>query len=114
MRGSSAGLQLALIPYSSKLDPSFQTQWFLSDQVGQWNWQRWKSEEFDQLHAEGTATTDTATRQEIYVRMQQLLDESASCVWITHGRLFFAKQDWLQPALMANGRSWRYENFARA
>ncbi len=111
---ASAGLQLALIPYSSKLDPSFQTQWFLSDQVGQWNWQRWKSEEFDQLHAEGTATTDTATRQEIYVRMQQLLDESASCVWITHGRLFFAKQDWLQPALMANGRSWRYENFARA
>ena len=49
----SKDLELTIIPYSSKFDPSFQTQWFVSAQVGVWNWQRWKSEEFDKLHAEG-------------------------------------------------------------
>ncbi len=108
---ASKDLQLTLIPYSSKIDPSFQTQWFLSDQVSLWNWQRWASPEFDALHAEGAATMDPVRRQEIYVQMQELLDQSASCAWITHGRLFFAHPDWLSPAQMANGRNLRFEVF---
>jgi len=109
---ASAVLELALVPYSSKTDPGFQTQWFLSGQVGLWNWQRWQSEEFDRLHAEGNSTMDNARREEIYIRMQQLLDESATCVWITHGRHHFACRDWLSPALLTNPQTWQFENFA--
>ena len=35
--------------------------------------------------------------------MQQLLDESASCVWITHGVHDFAHAKWLSPAILPNG-----------
>ncbi len=110
----SKDLELTLIQYLSKFDPSFQTQWFLSAQVGLWNWQRWKSADFDRLHAEGLATTDTAKRAQIYIDMQKLLDESASCVWITHGRNFFIHADWLKPSLLPNAMNWQYEYFGEA
>lgn len=111
---ASKDLELSLIPYSSKFDPSFQTQWFLASQIGLWNWQRWNSPDFDKLHEEGLSTMDQAKRQEIYVKMQQLLDESASCVWITHGRNFFVHADWLNPVLLPNGKNWQFEFFSKA
>jgi peptide/nickel transport system substrate-binding protein len=100
---ASKDLELTLIPYSSKFDPSFQTQWFLSDQVGVWNWQRWKSPEFDKLHKEAASILDKAEREKKYIRMQQLLDESASCIWITHGVHVFGHAKWLKPAWVPNG-----------
>ncbi len=111
---ASKTVELALIPYSSKFDPSFQTQWFLSSQVGLWNWQRWKSPEFDKLHQEGQMTLDKAKRQEIYVKMQELLDQSATCIWITHGRNIFAHSSWLKPVLLPNGKNWQYSYFSKA
>ena len=111
---ASKDLELSLIPYSSKFDPSFQTQWFLASQIGLWNWQRWNSPEFDKLHQAGIETMDNAKRTEIYIKMQQLLDESASCIWITHGRNFFVNADWLKPVLLPNGKNWQFEFFAKA
>ena len=62
----SKDLELTIIPYSSKFDPSFQTQWFLSEQVGIWNWQRWRSPEFDKLHKEaGVDHRQRQAREEI-------------------------------------------------
>lgn len=111
---ASKDIELSLIPYSSKFDPSFQTQWFLASQIGLWNWQRWNSPDFDKLHVEGLSTMDQAKRQDIYVKMQQLLDESASCVWITHGRNFFVHADWLIPTVLPNGKNWQFEFFSKA
>lgn len=111
---ASKNLELSLIPYSSKFDPSFQTQWFLSSQVGLWNWQRWKSPEFDKLHQEGLETLDKKKREEIYIKMQELLDQSASCIWITHGRNLFVNASWLKPSLLPNGKDWQFEYFAKA
>ena len=110
----SKDLELTLIPYSSKFDPSFQTQWFVSSQVGVWNWQRWKNEEFDKLHAEANSITDNDKRQAMYVRMQELLDESASCIWITHGVRDFAYAKWLAPAVLPNGSNWQFRFFKEA
>ena len=110
----SKDLDLTLIPYSSKFDPSFQTQWFLSSQVGLWNWQRWKSPEFDKLHQEGVSTTDADKREKIYIEMQKLLDESASCIWITHGGKKYVHADWLKPMLLPNGSNWQYAFFTEA
>lgn len=106
-KDASKDLDLALIPYTSKFDPSFQTQWFLSSQVGVWNWQRWKSPEFDKLHEEAASTLDKKARQEKYVRMQQLLDESVSCIWITHGVHVFGHANWLKPSFLPNGVNWQ-------
>jgi len=110
--GSDPGL--TLIPYTPKFDPGFQTQWFLASQIGLWNWQRWNSPEFDKLHQEGLETLDKAKREEIYVKMQKLLDESASCIWITHGRNFFVDAAWLKPMFLPNGKDWQFEFFDKA
>ncbi|MDZ4312945.1 MAG: ABC transporter substrate-binding protein [Cypionkella sp.] len=104
-------LELTLITYASKFDPSFQTQWFLGSQVGVWNWQRWTSDEFDRLHTEAASMLDPLGRQEKYVRMQQLLDESASCIWITHGVHLYGHANWLTPSILPNGLDWQLRFF---
>jgi len=110
----SKDLELTIIPYASKTDPGFQTQWFVSSQVTIWNWQRWKNPEFDKLHAEAGSITDPAERAKKYIRMQQLLDESASCIWITHGVHDFAHAKSLVPAILPNGNNWQYRFFKPA
>ena len=58
--------------------------------------------------------TDNAKRAEKYIRMQQLLDESATCIWITHGVHDFAHAKWLSPAILPNGNNWQFRFFKEA
>ena len=46
-----------------------------------------------------------------FVRMQQLMDESAAFVWLTHDTLAFASRTWLRPALLPNGNDWQLPFF---
>ena len=105
------GLELSMQRFGGKVDPSFQTQWFTTDQIGSWNWQRWASPEFDQLNTEAAATTDTDERAAKYVEMQKLMDDSAAYVWLTHEVNIFGTKDWLKPAILPNGDDWQYNYF---
>ncbi len=111
---ASKDLELSLIKYNGKFDPGFQTQWFTSAQVGQWNWQRWKNAEFDALHEKGGVTVDPAEREKIYIEAQKLLDESAAFIWITHNLNAFASRKWLKPGVLPNGNNWLYTAFTEA
>ncbi len=111
---ASKDLELSLIKYNGKFDPGFQTQWFTSAQVGQWNWQRWKNAEFDALHEKGGVTVDPAEREKIYIAAQKLLDESAAFIWITHNLNAFASRKWLKPGALPNGNNWLYTAFTEA
>jgi peptide/nickel transport system substrate-binding protein len=86
------GLELELFSavYQMQPDPSWATMWFVSEQVGVWNWMRWRNEEFDALHEQGLVEMDEAERDDIYSRMQELMDEDAVAVWVTHGKTFYA------------------------
>ncbi|MGH6930234.1 MAG: ABC transporter substrate-binding protein, partial [Dongiaceae bacterium] len=53
-------LELWLMEYRTQPDPSDALQWFIKDQVGIWNWERWSDPEFEELWAKGLAETDTA------------------------------------------------------
>jgi peptide/nickel transport system substrate-binding protein len=110
-KDGSKVLDLSLIEYNGKFDPSFDTQWFTSAQVGQWNWQRWKSKEFDDLDALAAKTTDVKQRTDLYVKAQKLMDESAAFVWITHNVNTFASKSWLKPGVLPNGNNWLYTAF---
>ncbi|MCV2868870.1 ABC transporter substrate-binding protein [Defluviimonas sp. WL0002] len=77
-------LELWLMRYGTVPDPYEATQWFVSDQVGIWNWERWTDEEFDRLYKEGIAETDGAKRADIYLRMQQIMEDTGAYVWINH------------------------------
>jgi peptide/nickel transport system substrate-binding protein len=78
-------LELTLMGYAGGTDPSESTVWFTPDQVGVWNWERWNSPEFGELHARGLVETDPAARAAIYVRMQDLMEDSGAYVFLTFG-----------------------------
>ena len=63
---------------------------------------------------EANSITDNDKRQAMYVRMEQLLDESASCIWITHGVRDFAYAKWLKPSVLPNGSNWQFRFFREA
>jgi peptide/nickel transport system substrate-binding protein len=107
-------LDLTLITFSGKNDPGFQTQWFTGAQVSTWNWQRWANPEFDQLDAEARTILDPAVRAGKYVRMQQIMDESAAYIWITNGTFLYGHAKGVKPASLPGGPSWQLRHFAIA
>ncbi len=77
-------LQLFLFSFAMQPDPSWATMWFTTDQVGVWNWQRFSNAEFDRLNADAVVEMDPAKRQDMYVRMQELLEDSGDVVYLTY------------------------------
>ena len=104
-------LELSIQRFGGKVDPSFQTQWFTTSNIGSWNWQNWSSPEFDGLDQAAAATNDEAVRNDDYIKMQKLMDESSAYVWLTHEASVFVTKDWLKPAILANGDDWQYQYF---
>ncbi len=106
-------LELSIQLFKGKFDPSFYTQWFTTSQIGAWNWERWSNADYDKLHGEAAATIEAAERKAKLIRMQQLMDESAAFVWLTHDVLAFAAHKWLKPSLLPNGSDWQLADFTR-
>ena len=77
-------LELWISLWGAGLDPYESFQWFLREQVGIWNWERWTSDEFEKLHLKGIAETDTQKRHNIYIRMQEIMEETGAYVWLVH------------------------------
>ena len=97
-------LHMVLQRYSMAPDPSWAVAWFLPSQIGVWNWERWNSTEFDQLNTKALVETDPKKRAEMYVRMQDLMEESGAYVFITHEVAGVIYRDTVAPRLMADGR----------
>ncbi|HEX2525626.1 MAG TPA: ABC transporter substrate-binding protein, partial [Geminicoccus sp.] len=93
-------LQLYIHRYQDSPDPSQCTQWYLSSQVGIWNWERWASPEFDELHAQALQETDPAKRNDIYIRMQELMEEGAGYMFLAHEPVAIVYRDDLVPAIL--------------
>lgn len=102
-------LQLWLMRFGGSPDPHDMAQWFVRDQVGIWNWERWSDDEFEVLYEKGQVETDTAKRNDIYVRMQEIMDATGAYVWIGHEPEVFAHRDSVTPMISAGGE----EDFAR-
>jgi peptide/nickel transport system substrate-binding protein len=49
-------LPLCVQKWGHPPDPGGMTQYFLTEQVGKWNWQRWSDAEFDSLHTPASAS----------------------------------------------------------
>ena len=77
-------LEIWIMRYGSGPDPFEPFQWFIRDQVGIWNWERWSSDEFEALHQQGIAEVDGTARAEIYLRMQEIMEDTGAYVWLTH------------------------------
>ncbi|QKC98879.1 ABC transporter substrate-binding protein [Mesorhizobium sp. NZP2298] len=78
-------LQLIANSFSSLPDPYYYTTWFVQDQVGVWNWERFRSERFDELHAKGLSISNPVERAKLYHEMQDLMEESGAYRFLTNG-----------------------------
>jgi peptide/nickel transport system substrate-binding protein len=90
-------LQLWMMRYGGSPDPYDMFQWFVRSQVGVWNWERWSDDEFEELYAAGLRETDTAKRAEIYVRMQEIMEDTGAYVWIGHDPSPIIYRDTIDP-----------------
>jgi len=89
--------------YSNEPDPMYATVWWTTPQIGIWNWMRWSNAEYDELYKKGMETLDEVERDKIYERMQQLMDDDAIAIWITHGSYTYAWKPGVIPALTPHG-----------
>lgn len=96
-------VQLILNRFTMLPDPSWATLWFTTDQIGIWNWERWSNKEFDNLNAAAVGELDVAKRDEMYKKMQDMMEESGAYVFLTHGSQGVVYRNTLTPALMPNG-----------
>lgn len=96
-------LELIYQDWTSSADPRRSTQFFTCGEVGNWNWQRWCSEEYSQLDKDGGAETDFAKRGEIYTKMMKLMWDSATFLNITHPIRVTAVRASIEPNMLPNG-----------
>ena len=104
-------LELWIMAYLDSPDPSQMAQWFISDQVGVWNWERWSDPEFDELYAAGLAEIDTAKRHDMYIRMQEIMEDTGAYVWLMFPPRGVLYREGLDPVITPNGYIWQLQSF---
>jgi peptide/nickel transport system substrate-binding protein len=106
-------LQMHLQSFFMLGDPYYASEWFVSEQAGIWNWERFRSKEFDHLHETALALTDPAERDPLYQRMQHLMEASGCYRFLAHSVEATMTRQWLEPALRADGYPmYRYFDIA--
>lgn len=78
-------LQLIINRFTMSPDPYYATEWFTTQQVGIWNWERFSSKQFDKLNELALSESDKSKRAQMYRKMQDLMEESGAYRFVTHG-----------------------------
>ena len=108
-------LQLVIQQWSFGVPDALEpTRWFVPEQVGIWNWERWNSEEYGRLHNEALGDFDDASRHQRFVRMQDLMEESGAYVWFSNGINALLYRDTIVPAVSPDGGKVALDKFRRA
>lgn len=98
-------MQLILQRFSMVPDPYYATTFFTCDQVGNWNWERFCSERFDELNVRATTVNDEPERSAMYREMQDLLENSGCYRFLTHeASPFIYRESVMTPATRPDGR----------
>jgi len=106
-------LELWIMRYRCSPDPADAMQWFKKDQVGVWNWERWSSPEFETLWTQGLAETDKTKRNAIYLRMQEIMEDTGAYAWLTFDPWSYASVKEVDPSFESGGEM-RVELFTKA
>ena len=106
-------VQLILNRFSSSPDPYYATQWFTTEQIGDWNWERFSDDRFDELHREAVRETDPEKRDVMYREMQDIMEESGAYRFITHEVNANLYRDFLRPGVRPDGLPL-FNHFGRA
>jgi peptide/nickel transport system substrate-binding protein len=96
-------VQLFVMSFIGAADPYYSLVWFISEQIGQWNWERFSNEEFDRLNDLALATTDVAERGRMYQRMQDIMEESGCYRFISNGVMPQIIRNTIRPVFTPDG-----------
>jgi peptide/nickel transport system substrate-binding protein len=96
-------VQLFVQSFIGGADPYYSLVWFISEQMGQWNWERLSSAEFDHLNERALATSNEAERGRMYQRMQDLMEESGCYRFITNGVMPQIIRNTVKPVFTPDG-----------
>jgi peptide/nickel transport system substrate-binding protein len=107
-------LDLYMARFNGKHDPNFIMQWFVSSQIGNWNWSRWNSPEFDALFKAAAGETNPAKRRQLVVDAQKAMDKTSAYVWLTNEASAVVHRSWLKPASVPGWLNWQYPSFTPA
>ncbi|MBY0613057.1 MAG: ABC transporter substrate-binding protein [Beijerinckiaceae bacterium] len=105
-------LDLFILRFNGKHDPNFIMQWFVSGQVGDWNWERWANPDYDALFTKAAGEIDKDKRIEDVIAAQKLMDKSAAFVWLTNEVNVLVHRPWIKPAAVPGWLDWQYDSFA--
>ncbi len=105
-RGDPEGMHYQ--SFSAILDPGYWFEWFTTEQIGAWNYWKWSNEEFDELKVRGDLTIDPEEREQIYIRMQEIIDEEVTCIWITNGASIYVTKPGVDPSFLAHYPQYHY------
>ena len=104
-------VELFITRFNGKHDPNFIMQWFVSGQIGNWNWQRWNSPEFDTLYTQSASEIDPAKRRQMVIDAQRVMDKASAFVWLTNEANSLVYRSWMRPAAVPGWLDWQYEEF---
>ena len=104
-------LELYISRFSGKHDPNFVLQWFMPKQIGEWNWSRFNSPEFETLFNNASSEMDVAKRRNMVLDAQKAMDKSAAFVWLTNEASAVIHRSWLKPASIPGWIDWQYADF---
>ena len=96
-------LELWIMRYGSGADPFEPFQWFVRGQVGIWNWERWSSDEFETLYSKLISETESEKRNDIAIRMQEIMEDTGAYVWLTHEPEVFIHKADISPSFAPSG-----------
>jgi peptide/nickel transport system substrate-binding protein len=96
-------LQMWWMRYRASPDPFDPIQWFVKDQIGIWNWERWSDPEFEELWNKGMSESDADKREQIYLRMQEIMEDTGAYVWVAWDPLPYVYSDKIVPKFDTGG-----------
>ncbi|MEZ5913556.1 MAG: ABC transporter substrate-binding protein [Paracoccaceae bacterium] len=96
-------LELVLQSYAGGVDPTENLVWFRPDQIGVYNWTFFDSAEYEELYQKSLVEQDTATRKAMFNRMEDLMEESGSFIFICFEPLVAIHKSDIGPFILSDG-----------
>ncbi|NDV00204.1 ABC transporter substrate-binding protein [Pseudoroseicyclus tamaricis] len=96
-------LELVLQSFAGGVDPTENFVWFRPDQIGVYNWTFFDSPEFEELYQASLVELDETARAGMFNRMEDLMEESGSFVFIAFDPYVAIHDAGIEPVILADG-----------
>lgn len=96
-------LELVLMAFAGGIEPTENLVWFRPDQIGVYNWSFFDSPEYEDLYQKVSVETDAAKRQQMFHRMEDLMEDSGGFIFICFEPLLALQDDNMTVVILPDG-----------